>query len=223
MKIICLGNNTEDSDSMAKTLAGHRQLAYRGLISDIDQLFEINEIRDNSVYHSTIFDCAFGRLIKICDQFDEVIMLDQPKASYGHPDSWLKTLQVIQKTCAPIKAYQADDFWQNLLETNKSFCVLPWVQQYLGNADDPSVVRLCCRSSIQIGTAHNNRESWQNDHRYKDIRQSMLNGKLLPHCDHCYRQEEQGLVSDRRTETLEWTNRLNLTDLESLSTIAKPA
>jgi len=222
MKIICLGNNTEDSDSMAKTLAGNRQLAYHGLISDIDQLFEINEIRDNSVYHSTIFDCTFGRLIKICDQFDEVIMLDQPKESYSHPDSWSKTLQVIQKTCAPIKVYQADDYWLNLLETNKSFCVLPWVQQYLGNADDPSVVRVCCRSPIQIGTIDRNDQTWQDDPKYKDIRESMINGKPLPHCGYCYDQEQQGLISDRRTETLEWVNRLDLVNLEALETIKKP-
>ena len=103
MKIICLGNNTEESDILSRQLAESRQLDYRGLISDIDEQFDLETISQDSVYHSTVFDCAFGRLLKICNQFDEVVMLDQTKNSYGHPDTWLKTIKIIQEAIAPVK------------------------------------------------------------------------------------------------------------------------
>lgn len=223
MKILCLGNNTEDSDQLSRQIAQDYDLEYHGLITDLEREFDLALLLANGVYHSTIFDCAFGRLVKICDQFDRVIMLDQPKISYGHTDAWLQTQRVMQATVAPDKIYTESNYWQQVLSSNPSFCILPWVQQYIGDATDAQSVQLCCRSPVEIGKIVGKITEWQRDPKYTAIRNSMLSGQKIPHCENCYRQERQGLVSDRQTETIEWVNRLDLVDLTSLSHIEKPA
>jgi MoaA/NifB/PqqE/SkfB family radical SAM enzyme len=65
--------------------------------------------------------------------------------------------------------------------------------------------------------------SWQQDERYTSIRHSMLQGEKLPHCENCYQQQAQGLISDRHTETLEWTNRLGLRHIDDLTDLQAPA
>jgi sulfatase maturation enzyme AslB (radical SAM superfamily) len=226
MKILCVGNNTEDSDHQSRKLADARNLQYHGLISDLEEPWTDAMVSVDGVYHSTPVDCNYQRLLYLADLCDEVVVLDQPRESFEHPDSWMQIYRLRQDTHTPVRSntvMQNLDYWHQLLDNNKSFCILPWVEYMAGDAADARSVKLCCRSNIRIDNDHTEISGWQSDQRFVPIRQAMLAGQKLPHCTSCYQQEQHQLTSDRWTETIEWTNRLGLTSINALTTITSPA
>ena len=226
MKILCIGNNTEDSDRQSRKLADTRNLRYHGLISDLEGLWTDDMIGQEGVYHSTPVDCSYQRLLTLADLCDEVVVLDQPRESFDHPDSWMQIYRLREDTRTPVRSNAVMtklDYWNQLLDINKSFCLLPWVEYMVGDAADPRSVKLCCRSHIRIDNHQEQIVDWQNDPRFVPVRQAMLAGQKLPHCTSCYQQEHQDLTSDRKTETIEWINRLGLSSIEDLKTLSSPA
>jgi len=79
---------------------------------------------------------------------------------------------------------------------SKTFCVLPWIQQYIGPAGD---VKPCCiyQHSAELGNLSNNtlEEIWNND-ASKDIRVKMLAGEVVLDCGKCNLRE--GLETGRK-------------------------
>ena len=73
---------------------------------------------------------------------------------------------------------------------NKTFCVLPFIHKHtrLSNQDT-----LCCNSHIAVGPDDIN-----------IIRQKLLNGEKIKHCDTCYVYEDQGIISPRMKENERW-------------------
>jgi hypothetical protein len=65
-KILCIGNNTKETNSLAKTLAIPLALEYRGLIDNVN----IDPI--TGVYHTSIEDLSIDNIIKIINKFDQV-------------------------------------------------------------------------------------------------------------------------------------------------------
>lgn len=226
MKILCLGNNTEHTDTLARELAIKHGLNYHGLITDLlGEKFEVDHLQ-TGVYHSSVFDVNLARLIEIGNHCDLVTVFDQPKTSYGHPDAWMQLYQILQGITTRKEApstLQSIEYWNRVLDENPSICVLPWVEKMLGDSADVNAIKLCCRSDIRIDQPGADTDHWQKDRRYFKIRQHMLQAVAVPHCKSCQDQEHQGLISDRRIETLDWTNRLDLKDLASLETINAPA
>jgi len=70
-------------------------------------------------------------------------------------------------------------------KSSKTFCILPWVHQYVG---PPGDVKPCClyEQDMQIGDLKQNtlEEIWNNDST-KQMRLDMLNGVELPGCAKC--------------------------------------
>jgi len=70
-------------------------------------------------------------------------------------------------------------------KTSKTFCILPWVHQYVG---PPGDVKPCClyEQDMQIGDLKQNtlKEIWNND-ATKQMRLDMLNGVELVGCNKC--------------------------------------
>ena len=70
-------------------------------------------------------------------------------------------------------------------KTSKTFCILPWVHQYVG---PPGDVKPCCmyEQNMQIGDLKQNtlKEIWNNDDT-KQMRLDMLNGVELAGCAKC--------------------------------------
>jgi len=66
-KILCLGNNTEDTDILAKLVAQERNLAYHGLITEVK---EINP----GCYQTSFYDMSYGDLIKLSRHMDSIII-----------------------------------------------------------------------------------------------------------------------------------------------------
>jgi hypothetical protein len=223
MKILYLGNNTADTDVRVRRLAHRTQQICHGLLSELDG--EIPDTLHNGLYHSSVYDVEYGRLSELAKNFDCVIMLDQSKEQYSHPDAFYKTVRLIKQIPNGQfldASYATDiDFFQNLVQTNKSFCIFPFIA-LLTNVRDDGYTTTCCHSSEPI-THVSKITDWREDHGYNHIRAKMINGELLPkHCNACYTSENKNILSARQQETVEWANRLNLTSLKDLNTISRP-
>ena len=183
----------------------------------------VPELRDGW-YHSSIYDFEYGRLVALAQEFDQVIMLDQPKEAYSHPNAFYLTVRLVQSLANGqfIDPSYADDinFFKDLVETNKSFCIFPFIELLANNYGD---TRVCCRSSQPIKRLADLKD-FATDPDYQAIRSKMIAGELVPeHCSVCYGMEDLGIISARQQETVEWANRLNITSIEDLSKIKHPA
>jgi len=222
--ILYLGNNTQDTDTRARQLAEAAGIICHGLLSEIDHNITEVDYKADGCYHSSIYDINFGRLVELGLQFDQVIMLAQPKSKWSHPDAFYNTVRVIKKlgvvgTFQDVSYKNSIEFFENLVIENPSFCIFPFVE-LLVNFNHTTV---CCRSSEPV-TNIDQLESFATDKNYQKIRQSMLKGDLLPdHCSTCYQLEKIGGRSARQQETVEWANRIDITNLEDLGKIQKPS
>ena len=226
MKILCLGNNTVDTDARTRTLAQSNSMPCHGLLSEIEQPVTADQITEAGYYHSSVYDIEFGRLIDLAKSFDTVIILDQPKEQYTHPNAFYKTIRLARqlKKTQPVdfidSSYEQDiDFFEDLVETNKSFCIFPFIE--LVTLNNSSTV--CCYSTTPIVPIKDLKD-FATDPHYQEIRTKLIEGQPVPeHCESCYKLEEQNIISPRQQQTVEWANRLNLTSIEDLSAITKPA
>lgn len=223
-KVLCLGNNTEDTDIRTRALCRNNDAVYRGLLSELEQPLIPSSYDLPGYYHSSVYDMEFGKLVGLMDAFDEVIVLDQPAEEWNHPDGFYRTMQIVTKTAVPVHFVNATirqtfDFFSSLVESNKSFCIFPFIEM-LVNYDHTTV---CCRSNRPI-TRWQDLNDFETDPGYRTIREKMLAGELIPeHCSACYRLENQGMISARQQETVEWAQRLGIKNLEQLANIKKPA
>ena len=218
-KILCLGNNSEDTDIRTRAIANSNLQEYHGLITEIVPIVV-------GYYQTSIYDIEYGKLVELIKLFDEVIILDQPKAEWSHPDAFYNTVRIAKQAAEFVKvtwldhSYSGDiTVFEELVKTNKSFCIFPFIELLVNNGS----TTVCCRSSKPI-TKLSALTNFQTDPEYKKIRDSMLAGELLPeHCGTCYNYESNGMLSARQQETVEWANRLNLTSTDDLANITSPA
>jgi sulfatase maturation enzyme AslB (radical SAM superfamily) len=114
-------------------------------------------------------------------------------------------------------------FYQLLEEKtgSKTFCVLPWIHFATRPNGD---MRLCCSANASgagtdhtVGLVKNEKgvpanfanskplEAWNNDYM-KDVRLTMLEGKIPASCSKCIGEEDKGVISKRLWETYTWMN-----------------
>jgi len=224
MRVLCLGNNTEDTDVKTRALSQKAGQPCHGLLSSIESPLDSLSYQHRGYYHSSIYDLEFGQLVTLMGEFDRVIMLDQPIEEWSHPDAYYRTLQAISKTSTPVEflnptGQDTFNFFSRLVNENKSFCIFPFIE-LLVNYGHTTV---CCRSTTPI-TNINDLEDFQKDENYNKIRKKMIKGEMLPeHCSQCYNLEKRGIISARQQETVEWAHRLNLKNINDLQKIKKPS
>lgn len=222
-KILCLGNNSEDTDSKTRFLSEQAGSVCHGLLSELERPLTPCAFALPGFYHSSVYDLQFGRLIRLMDEFDQVVILDQPLEEWSHPDGFYRTLQMTTRTSVPVcfldeTMRDTFDYFATLVKTNPSFCIFPFIEM-LVNYDHTTV---CCRSSQPI-TKLEELKNFRTDPGYLTIRSKMLAGELVPeHCGSCYRLESQGIISARQQETVEWAQRLGLKKLQDLESIHQP-
>lgn len=214
MKFLCLGNNTENTDQLARELANKHGLPCHGLISSITAV-------ESGVYHTSVFDLEIGDIKVLAQSFDRVIVLDQPKSSWSHPEAYLRTIRVAQEIANSefvnsVQKQQAE-YFQNLVTNNASFCIYPFIELLVNNG----VTTVCCRSSQPV-TKLENIKDFANDIEYSKIRRELLAGNRISHCQACYDLEDRGIISSRQQETVEWANRLDLNGIDDLVKIKNP-
>lgn len=81
----------------------------------------------------------------------------------------------------------------NALKFGNSFCVLPFLHQFI---DLNNTHRVCCLSSDEI-----------NQVRLTEIQQLMLNNQPVPECRTCVKPEQDNTFSERQHITLQWFKR----------------
>lgn len=104
---------------------------------------------------------------------------------------------------------------------SQTFCVLPWIHFATRPNGD---MRLCCSANASgagvdhtVGLVKNEKgvpanfgnskplEAWNNDYM-KDVRLTMLEGKIPASCSKCISEEDKGVISKRLWETYTWMN-----------------
>lgn len=218
-KILCLGNNSEDTDIRTRAIATSNLQEYHGLITEIIPIVD-------GYYQTSVYDIEHGKLVEVIKLFDEVIILDQPKESWLDADAFYNTIRLAELILKFVKVTYIDPSYgdvivtfDQLVTTNKSFCIFPFIELLVNNGS----TTVCCRSTKPI-VKLSELINFQTDIEYKKIRDSMLAGELLPeHCSTCYNYESKGMLSARQQETVEWAARLNLTSIDELANITSPA
>jgi MoaA/NifB/PqqE/SkfB family radical SAM enzyme len=225
MRILCLGNNTEDTDIRTRLLADQNLVKCHGLISELDCPVDKQSIKNPGYYHSSVYDLEYHRLIELAQEFDQLVILNQPKEQYSHPDAFYKTIRAAKQISATVPVVYLDSthetgitFFEDLTKTNKSFCIFPFIELLADN----NQTKVCCRSDTPI-TLLSDIVDFKTDLNYQKIRNNMLKGILVPeHCSPCYDLEQQGILSARMQETVEWANRLNLSNIDDLDNLQHP-
>lgn len=112
--------------------------------------------------------------------------------------------------------------WQDKIEDvsgSKTFCILPWIHFATRPNGD---MRLCCSANASgagedhtVGLVKNERgvpanfgretpmSAWNNEYM-KDVRLTMLEGKIPASCSKCIAEESKGVASKRIWETGSW-------------------
>lgn len=90
LKILCLGNNTVDTDSAAQTVADSLSMTNYGLITSVE-----STIKDHGVYHTSICDMSKTDILELAKQFDKIVLVDQPVESYDCEDSFYNTKHIL--------------------------------------------------------------------------------------------------------------------------------
>jgi molybdenum cofactor biosynthesis enzyme MoaA len=220
-KILCLGNNGDNTDTATLQLATNSHTINHGLILSPDFVATVP-----GYYHTTVMDIPAGGILQLAKQFDQVIMLDQPYDEWTHWKILLSTYKImleidklgistVYKDNKNIERYRV---FYKMLDENKSFCIYPWINF----VSQDSGQNLCARSPQKITTL-TDLKNWKSDPTYQEIRNKMLRGeKLLEACSVCYDYENKNIESYRIFETKEWITKLNINSIEDLNNISKP-
>lgn len=211
-RILIIGNETNDTDVRVTELAESAGTVNHGLITRDQQLFT-----DHGYYHTSVLDLTPGDIAHIADQFDSIVLLDQPKETYSHFRAFLTTLRLMYDLeFAGVNTVYRDNQaskslikWRELLQTNKSFCYYPFIGM-VNNDDSTSI----CPKNLDRLAEINKITDWSTDPNYVPIRNSMLKGEKVSRCTDCYRREAEGQESTRQYETLEWAVRMGFENPE---------
>ena len=214
-KILCLGNNTEDTDIRAKLVAREQNLEYHGLITEVKEI-------SSGCYQTSFYDMSYGELIELSKQIDDVIILDQPKDSYFDEHAFYQTISLGKYLKSGSNVIFLDESLNFTVEDdvkiNKSICILPFIQSVSLNGN----YTVCCRSYTPISKVEPT-INYSSDANRNLIKQKMLAGeKLDQYCKICYDLEDKKIISPRITQTIEWTNRLNIKNVNELTKITDP-
>ena len=81
----------------------------------------------------------------------------------------------------------------------ETFCSLPFTEIFLGPDGN---IKTCCSAASSIGSLHTDSiDEIINSPKAKDIRQHILDGKWHPNCRQCKQQEDQGVRSERISDS----------------------
>jgi len=220
-KILCLGNNSSDTDVRTNELAKQDNTVNYGLCT------EHNVIPIQAgYYHTSLTDMPPGQVIKFAQNFDLVVLLDQPMNEWSHWKPLLTTYKAVLEIeeTTPVeyknnKNIKQLEYWNNYLKTNPSFCLYPWVLL----TEDAGQVNLCARSHYTIANNIKEVGDFKTSEKFQEVRESMLKGKRLPkHCKECYYYEDKGIESSRLFETMDWAVKLGLESIDDLEKLEHP-
>ena len=221
MKILCLGNNDYNTDEYVSQRASEDNAVNNGLIDSPTFVPTVD-----GYYHTTILDLTPKEITTISKQFDIITILDEPAEKWSHWKLFVSTYKLIKELEKTNKVkivneeiFEGIEYFQNLVQTNKSFCIYPFIEL----TEEHGHVTLCARSKTKVADRAVDIVNWKSASDYKNIREKMIKGEKLPdHCSHCYNYEDKGIESSRQFETLEWISKLGLKNLDDVQNIDHP-
>jgi MoaA/NifB/PqqE/SkfB family radical SAM enzyme len=213
-KILCLGNNSEDTDTRSKLLAHQQGMFYHGLITEIKNVAP-------GCYQTSIYDMSYGDLIELSKNIDEVIILDQPKESYQDDHAFYQTISLgkhLKSICNVVFLDQTfNKTIEDELKINKSICILPFIQSVVIN----NHFHLCCYANKPM-SKFDPSIKYSDDPKRNIVKQKMLSGDKLDYCKSCYDLEDVKIISPRITQTVEWADRLSIKSKNEFITLNSP-
>jgi hypothetical protein len=222
-KVLCLGDNSSAdawAHKLTESLAKENGHIFRGQITDANY-----KTTDFGYYHTGIVSLNEKEILKLCKKFDKIILLDQPIEKFSHThiftSTW-KLLKYLKEKQVNVEILNPEnmsflDYWDNILRTNKSFCLYPWIKNVVFGGH----YTLCSLSDDHPVTKQEEMTDWKNDKNFVKIRQKMLKGELnKPNCHTCYHQESINAdLSVRKHETIEWAALCNLKHINDLEKV----
>lgn len=212
--VLCLGNNTEDTDIRTKNIARNVSAIYHGLLTTTP--LEILA----GYYQTSFYDIDYAELLLICESMDEIIFLDQEKQSYPDEYGYFKTISLLKLISNQQKVtfLNNEDLYHTIedeIKVNKSLCILPFIQSTVIQGENYP----CCRSTTPL-SKYNSTIAFASDSSRNTLKEKMIKGEQVPEfCQLCYQQESHKIISARISETIEWANRLNLKSIADLISI----
>ena len=221
-RILCLGNNTEDTDRRTTELSVSAGKTNYGIISKFDGVDVDTFLPPVGFHHTSYVDLEYSDLIKLANKFDKIIMLDQPVESYHTTHEFYQTVSIakhIAKTTTVIfQNNRLENTLEDIVKENKSVCILPFIQSVPVDGYNMP----CCRAGDTL-SKFDPSIPYDQDTGRNQFKEKMLKGeKLDKHCDVCYKLEDKNVISPRISLTVEWANRLNIHSLEELNSIKEP-
>jgi len=83
------------------------------------------------------------------------------------------------------------------LKKGNTFCVLPWIEYHTRTDGDQY---FCCYAKAPVGT----------EESATITRQKILNNEKVPHCEHCYKLEDNNTISPRQRESALWLKDISI-------------
>lgn len=213
MQILCIGNQTSDTDSRTTNLAKLENSINLGLVSSVNY-----SIMGDGYWHTSLADVEYSSMIEFAQKFDQVIFLDQQDIN----DQTYKLFQELQSVVSVVcertgmfdhlSSKQA--YWHEQFKTNPSICVKPFITTNNG---------ICSAISVPVS-----------EQEHLTMKQNMILGVKNSQCESCYAQEgmPQGFQprkpqlgefkSQRVSESLDWIGLLDLQTVDDLLKLRRP-
>ena len=205
--VICIGNGTELASSMARRTADSYGIRYYGVLESATTLVA-------GGYHTSIYDIKLPELVnKLAGRNNvKVVVLDQDQTCYNDVKEFYDTIELAQSLvdCCSVEFVNPElsNPIRQILETNKSFCILPFV-----SVNYSDIVKHCCWME-PIGDHYTD---FENNPGSVELRKKMLAGEKDPVCAQCYRIEDAGGMSQRQVQSTQWSHRLGIKSIDNLS------
>lgn len=194
-----IGNGSEKSGMKALINSKALKVPFHGVLDE-------NTLIKNGAYHTSIYDINFLKLKKLVSKYDiNLICLGDKKYTNEYDFYLTQNFLAEESLTGKVKYLDksvANSFVKVLFE-NKSICIKPWIAIHQnGNKIDS-----CC---IQ-----------KSDYNYDldSVKKLMLEDKKPKECSHCYELEDGNSISNRITESAEWSQRLDIKSASDLEII----
>jgi len=204
-----VGTGNKIAHKITQKIAQQHDLEYKLVL-------DRNTNLSSGVYHTSIYDITPAELQTLLyGKSCKIILLDQDQESYNNAEDFAITISMIfdlQKSF--VVEYQNPDLVPWILKelhTNPAFCIVPFVGLYQTQKQKSHCCHMQSRPSDKFDA------SWS-----QSVKQSMLQGKRVDECSHCWQKEDLGMTSQRQNFTQTWSSKFNIKTQQDVTTVPSP-
>lgn len=209
--VLCIGSGNLDADKKAKFFALKSHVTYHGLLESS------TIVGTTGCYHTSINDIHRGELGEIAKKFNTVVLLDQNSDEYQNIDDYWLTVELVNNLKAEVEVIFLDQD-QNFttfdaLKKSPSLCVMPFISY----RREGKKVSPCCYYDPSVDFAtYDDSFKFSSNPEFQALREQMTSGSVAPGCNYCSLVEQQGAMSPRISNSVEWFVKLGINTLDKL-------